>query len=210
MTRAELMLGDIDGAEQSARRAVDATGAGELAIESAFAQRARAAVMLARGDAAQAARISLHAAERADRAGGPAEAARCRILAARALTRSGRRAEAIAELERAVRELGRVGADGYRREAEALLKRLGRRVARRSNDGATAQEILRSLAEPQRELADLVCRGHTNREIAAMLYVSEKTVERRLSRIFANVGVPNRAALASLVAFEGEPARRER
>jgi hypothetical protein len=37
-----------------------------------------------------------------------------------------------------------------------------------------------------------------------------KTVERRLSRIFANVGVPNRAALASLVAFEGEPARRER
>ena len=48
----------------------------------------------------------------------------------------------------------------------------------------------------------LVRLGHTNREIAATLFISEKTVERRLSRIFEIVGVRNRSALASLIATD--------
>jgi tetratricopeptide (TPR) repeat protein len=208
MTRAELMLGDVDGADACARAAVAGTFGGALPIESTFAQRAMAAVALARGDAEGAAQIALDAAGRADLAGGPAEAARCRILAARALTQADRRAEAIAELNGAADALGRIGAHGYRIEAETLLRGLGRRVAPRHDRASTAQEILRALPEPQRELAALVRRGHTNREIAGMLFVSEKTIERRLSRIFANVGVPNRTALASLVAADDESAVR--
>ena len=38
--------------------------------------------------------------------------------------------------------------------------------------------------------------GHTNREVAALMYLSEKTVERHLSRIFAKLEINNRAALA--------------
>jgi DNA-binding NarL/FixJ family response regulator len=38
-----------------------------------------------------------------------------------------------------------------------------------------------------------------NREIAAALYLSEKTVETHLSRIFVKLGVANRAAVARLV-----------
>jgi DNA-binding CsgD family transcriptional regulator len=200
LTRAELMLGDIDAAERGAHDAVEATYGGTLAIESAFAQRALAAVALARGDGPRAARIALDAAGRADRAGAPAEAARCRILGARALIEVGKRADAIVELDHAVRELTRIGADGYRVQAEALLRRLGRRIPRRTGTGSTAPGALGSLAEPQRELAELVRRGHTNRQIATMLFVSEKTVERRLSLIFDSVGVANRTALASLVA----------
>ncbi|HEX4345202.1 MAG TPA: AAA family ATPase [Solirubrobacteraceae bacterium] len=207
LTRAELMLGDVDAAERWARAAVQTSNGGELAIESAFAQRATAAVALARGDASGAAQIALDAAQRAGRAGGPAEAARCRMLAARALAQADRRSEAIAELQHAVEELGRVGAEGYRAEAEALLRGLGRRVARRPSGAATAQEVLRSLPEAERALADLVRVGHTNREIAALLFVSEKTVERRLSRIYERVGVSNRTALASLVVTDGAPAR---
>jgi tetratricopeptide (TPR) repeat protein/DNA-binding CsgD family transcriptional regulator len=199
LTEAELMLGDLDAAERSAGWALEATYGGELAVESAFAQRALAAVVLARGDAPRAARIAFDAAGRAELAGGPAQAARCRILAARALIVAGRRDEAIAELDDAVRELARIGADGYRAQGEALLRRLGRRVARRPGAGSMAG-VLESLAEPQRELAELVRRGHTNRQIATMLFVSEKTVERRLSLIFDSVGVANRTALASLVA----------
>ena len=42
--------------------------------------------------------------------------------------------------------------------------------------------------------------GKTNREIAGHCYMSEKTVERHLSHIFAKLGVSNRAAVAGEVA----------
>ena len=42
----------------------------------------------------------------------------------------------------------------------------------------------------------------TNREIAATLFVSEKTVESHLSRAFAKLGVSSRAGLSALVARE--------
>ena len=196
------MLGDVDAAEQSAIRAVQASNGGEFAIESSFAQRATAAVALARGDAPQAAQIALDAAGRAGRAGGIGEAARCRILAARALVRADRRADAVSHLERAAHELTRIGAHGYRVEAEALLRRLGRRVARRSSADSSTPDVLRALSQADQELAALVRLGHTNREIAATLFLSEKTVERRLSRIFDTVGVRNRSALASLIATD--------
>ena len=80
-------------------------------------------------------------------------------------------------------------------------------MARRPVDASTAREALRSLPDDERELAEFVRLGRTNREIAGTLFVSEKTVERRLSRIFAKVGVPNRTALASLVVGGEDPVR---
>jgi DNA-binding NarL/FixJ family response regulator len=44
-----------------------------------------------------------------------------------------------------------------------------------------------------------VARGHTNRQIAAHLYLSEKTVERHLSRIFGKLEITARASLATYV-----------
>lgn len=55
LTRAEIALGDLGAAHDWATRAATAAPPGELAGESAFAQRALAAVALARGEAAQAA-----------------------------------------------------------------------------------------------------------------------------------------------------------
>ena len=189
-------LGHQGGNRRAARRAGG---------ESAFAQRALAAVALARGEAAQAAQLALDAAAHADRDGVPAEAERCRILATRALGACGQRAQAIAELERAVAGMARIGADGYRAEAERELRRLGRRAARRSVTAAPGQG-LRSLTERELQIAELVHQGLTNREIAATVYISHKTVERHLSRIFAKVGVSSRTALALVVAAQADRA----
>ena len=126
------------------------------------------------------------------------EAGRCRILAAKALVHTGRRADAIAELGRAAEQLGRVGAHGYQAQAEKALARLGGRAS-----GTPRRDHgLRSLTERQREVAELVRRGHTNRDIATTLFISEKTVERHLARIFAQLGVSRRAEPALLVASE--------
>jgi DNA-binding NarL/FixJ family response regulator len=56
-----------------------------------------------------------------------------------------------------------------------------------------------ALTHREREVADLVATGITNREIAARLTLSEKTIERHLSRIFAKLDIPSRAALAAAV-----------
>jgi DNA-binding NarL/FixJ family response regulator len=205
LTRAELALGRLDAAEDWARSAEAATHGEQLAVEAAFAHRARAAVTVARGDPVEAARIALRAAGRAEAAGAPIEGGRCRILAARALGAAGRRADAVAELERAAEGLGRVGAHGYRAEAERALRRLGRRTARRAAAPGPAggDPGLRSLTEREREVAGLVRRGHTNREIAAAIFVSEKTVERYLSQVFAKLGLSSRTELALRVVAEG-------
>ena len=193
LTRAELALGDVHAADRWARQAAAATYEGQLGGETAVARRAMAAVELARGDARRAADLALDAARRADDANVPAEAARCRMLGGRALASEGRREEAIGELERAAEALARVGAEGYRAQTEQALRRLGRRSARSAN---APQRGVAALTERELEIAELVRLGHTNREIAAAVFLSEKTVERRLSQIFAKVGVTSRTALA--------------
>ncbi len=204
LTRAELALGRVDAADQWARRADGATRDRQLGIETSFARRATAAVALARGDAAEGARIALDGAARADGASAPVEAGRCRILAAKALVQAGRRAEAIAELGDAAEQLGRVGAHGYRSQAEDALLRLGGRARRRATVTAGPEDGLKSLTAREREVAELVHRGLTNRDIATAIFISEKTVERHLSRIFAKLGLSRRTELALRVAREGD------
>jgi DNA-binding NarL/FixJ family response regulator len=59
------------------------------------------------------------------------------------------------------------------------------------------------LTDSERRVAELVVRGHTNREVAAELFVTPKAVEMSLSRIFVKRGVRSRTELASLLATEG-------
>ena len=56
-----------------------------------------------------------------------------------------------------------------------------------------------SLTEAEREVADLVARGHSNKEIAERLYMSHRTVGSHLYRIFPKLGLRSRVELARIV-----------
>jgi DNA-binding CsgD family transcriptional regulator len=56
-----------------------------------------------------------------------------------------------------------------------------------------------SLSESERRVAELVARGHSNKEIGEMLYMSHRTVGSHLYRIFPKLGLRSRVDLARIV-----------
>ena len=56
-----------------------------------------------------------------------------------------------------------------------------------------------SLSESERRVADLVARGHSNKEIGERLYMSHRTVGSHLYRIFPKLGLRSRVELARIV-----------
>ena len=129
--------------------------------------------------------------------GAAGHAARMRALQGHALAAAGDRDGARAVLKQAESELAACGVDRLRAEAARDLRRLGVRVSARQRRGGG--EGLESLSGREREIAELVALGRTNREIAGELFVSEKTVEGHLRNVFAKLDVSARAAVAEVV-----------
>jgi DNA-binding NarL/FixJ family response regulator len=173
----------------------DVSGARAALAGQAVPARAEAAVLHAEGRAADAA-----AAARVPAA--PLLAARLRLLEGRALAAAGDRAAALAALTDAESALHGFGAARWRDEAVRELRRLGHRVRRDAGaalDGLTGRE---------REIADLVAAGRTNREVAEQLVLSPKTIEAHLRNIYAKLGVRSRVELARAAVSAPPPARR--
>jgi DNA-binding NarL/FixJ family response regulator/tetratricopeptide (TPR) repeat protein len=144
----------------------------------------RAAVLIAMGRAEEA--VAVTAAQAAP----PLAAARLRLLHGRALAAAGRRAEAIEALAAAEAALDGFGAIRLRDEAVRELRRLGHRVVRSSRaDGDDP------LTSREREIAELVAGGRTNREVAEQLVLSTRTVDAHLRTIYAKLGVRSRVEL---------------
>jgi DNA-binding NarL/FixJ family response regulator len=198
LTDGLLALGRTDDAGRAAARAQALAASVALPMTSAWADRAAAALALDTGTPAAAAERALAAAAAADAAGAPVEAARSRVLAGRALAAAGDRERARAELERAAADFDRVGAPLRRAAAERELRRLGRRVARRSQAGDGAG-VLAALSGRELEVARLVAAGRRNAEIAEELVVSLKTVETHVRHLFRKLGVSSRAEVGRIV-----------
>jgi len=72
---------------------------------------------------------------------------------------------------------------------------------------AQARQTAAALSSREREVLDLVARGARNKQIAALLSISEFTVKRHVQNILEKLGVPSRRAAAAFhrTAFGGEP-----
>jgi ATP/maltotriose-dependent transcriptional regulator MalT len=199
LTRCWLALGRPAEAKRAAAVAESWASAVRLPMAAAWADRAAAAVELHTGDPVRAAERALASAAAADEAGAPVEAALSRTVAGLALAQTGERDRAVSELQRAARTFEECGALRYRDEAEHELRRLGHHIHRRTRPGRVDGTALESLTERERQLAQLVADRKTNPEIAAELFLSQKTVETHLRNIFRKVGVSSRVELARAV-----------
>jgi DNA-binding NarL/FixJ family response regulator len=173
----------------------------------AWAERSAGAVALDSGDNAGAIDHALTSAEEAQQVGAPIESALSRTLAGRALAGAGQIDQAVAQLERAAAVFDACGAVRFRDSAERELGKLGHRPHRRTRRGEAEASGIESLTERELQVARLVVDRKTNPEIAAALYLSQKTVESHLRNIFRKVGVSTRIDLARLVAEADSKAR---
>jgi predicted ATPase/DNA-binding CsgD family transcriptional regulator len=199
LTRCWLALGRRAEATRAAAAALDAAEVLRLRAATSLADRAVAAVALERGDAEVAAERARASAVAADAIGMPIEAALARTLAGRALARCGRHEEAVEALEHAARVLHACGALRHRDAADRELRRLGRRVHRRTQPGEPDAVGIATLTDRERQVVGLVVDRRTNPEIAESLFLSPKTVETHLRNIFRKLDVSSRADLARAV-----------
>jgi len=105
----------------------------------------------------------------------------------------------VTELQRAAVQLDACGARHYRDEAERELGRLGHRTHRRTRPGKPGAVGIESLTERELQVARLVVDRKTNPQIAAELFLSQKTVETHLRNIFRKVDVSSRVGLARAI-----------
>jgi DNA-binding NarL/FixJ family response regulator len=197
---------------EDASRAADEAEAVAAGIGREFAdaaaRRARARVTLATGDATEAAEQALGSAAAAEEAGAVVEAALSRLLAGRAFGQAGETDRAVAELEMAAERLEGAGAARYFAETERELRRLGQARHRRTRAGRPGGSGVETLTERELEVARLVVDRKTNPEIAAELFLSQKTVETHLRNLFHKLGVSSRVEVARVVEEADRIARR--
>ncbi len=146
--------------------------------------RAEALLLAGSGDLAGAAAAAERSLEAHRSLTLPIERARVLLLAGAIARRAKRRGPARLMLDEAHRLFGEHGAIALQRRAAAEMNRLG------GNRGS-------ELSATEARVAELVVGGRTNDEIAAVLFVSRRTVESNLTRIYRKLGVRSRTELAA-------------
>ncbi|HYL07686.1 MAG TPA: AAA family ATPase [Candidatus Udaeobacter sp.] len=126
----------------------------------------------------------------------PFEIARTQLCFGEVLRRQRRRSEARDHLYEALHAFERLGAEPWAARARAELQATGERSRRR--DVATS----RQLTPQELQIALVVAGGATNREAAAQLFLSPKTIEAHLSSVYAKLTIRSRSELARAFANE--------
>jgi DNA-binding CsgD family transcriptional regulator len=185
-------LGRADEAAGALEEFLDTTARTGRKSALMSAARVAARIALARGDHERAQAECERASSLARVVGLPLEAGRIGLVAARCHHLAGRRAAAERALRAARKRFIMIGANAYRLLADQCAAELGIVVHDRPDP-------FKSLTQREQDIALLVCQGLSNRQIAERLYLSPKTVETHLTRVFAKLNVPARGALKGLI-----------
>jgi DNA-binding CsgD family transcriptional regulator len=152
-----------------------------------FGLEARSRALLSEGEAAE--RHYREAIDRLGAAGLHPDLARSHLLYGEWLRREKRRVDAREQLRIAYEMLATMGADGFAERARRELQATGMKARKR-------QDETRDQLTPQEEhIARLARDGRTNPEIGAQLFISPRTVEWHLRKVFIKLGISSRKGL---------------
>ncbi|PWI19382.1 LuxR family transcriptional regulator [Streptomyces sp. Act143] len=163
---------------------------------------ARSRALLNEGDAAEC--LYREAVERLGRTRVRLELARAHLLYGEWLRREGRRTDAREQLRTAHEMLSAMGVQGFAARAGRELLATGETVRKRTADTAN------QLTAQQAQIARLACDGLSNPEISVQLFISRRTVEWHLSKIFTKLGITSRKQLRLALQSTTRPGRPHR
>ncbi|HEY1518197.1 MAG TPA: AAA family ATPase [Solirubrobacteraceae bacterium] len=161
---------------------------------------ARAAAMVAEGAAAE--RLYRESIERLSHVKTRATLARAHLLYGEWLRRQHRRVDAREQLRVAHTMLSEMGMEAFADRARRELLATGETVRKRT------VETLDELTPQEVQVARLAADGQTNPEIGAQLFLSPRTVEWHLTKMFGKLGISSRKQLRSALSDVGQPAVR--
>jgi ATP/maltotriose-dependent transcriptional regulator MalT len=187
--------GRLDDAQEAFERLVQRIEGTRGAWNRAVVARCR--VLL--DDDAQVEAQAAIALEWHDRAPLPFERARTELVLGERLRRARRRADAREPLERALAGFERLGAAPWAQRARSELALTG------AVERAPAPAALEDVTPQELQVAQLVADGLTNREVAAALFLSRRTVEQHLTNVYRKLDVRSRTQLAVLLAQPTQP-----
>ena len=186
---ARLMTGDIEGAEPLINGLVDAGRRVDSPLALVIGLRGKALLESARGRHHVALEAVTEAETLCATLAIPSELGRTMLAKGLILRRTRRKQAAFEALAAARAIFDQSGMRLWVGKADGELARVGLRRAGRSE-----------LTETERRIAELAATGLTNREIAAEAFVSPRTVEDVLSRVYAKLDIRSRAELGAWMA----------
>ncbi len=194
LAMAKARLGAHQEAAELAGKSLAAADALGLPFQQGLAQQAHSRVLLP-ADPASAIEQARSAMRSFAEAGAPLYVALAREAVAHGLAAAGDRAGARVELGRAKSGYAAASAHWLSLQATHSEARLGAQASRGAGTG-----VLGALSTRELEVAQLAATGLTNREIAQQLFLSPKTVEAHLGRVFTKLDVRSRVGVAQLFA----------
>jgi DNA-binding CsgD family transcriptional regulator len=182
-------LGALDEARRELEQLLRLTDEFPMPRTDDFAARGQGLVAAAEGDFVAAIDHLERAIKSFEDGQWPFELARTLLMLGGVQRRARQKLAARTTLERALEIFERLGARIWAERTRAELNQISGRPARSGALTATEQKV-----------ADLVATGHSNAEVAHELFMSSKTVEWNLSKIYKKLHVRSRAELAAKLA----------
>jgi DNA-binding CsgD family transcriptional regulator len=187
----------VEAAVRAGEPAIAASAAARLSARArvsgtdwALGMDARSRALLAEGPAADA--LYRDAIERLERSGAAMQAARAQLIHGEWLREQGRALEAREQLQRAYARCTERRAAGFAARAAAALHAAG-------EPATAAATTTLALSAQEERIAQLACDGRSSADIGSQLFMSSRTVEHHLARLFTRFQVSSREELARVL-----------